>query len=59
MHLAEILAAGLRHTGRNEAGQDELPLLADRPTPPGPADYARLAGLGVAAARAGAPPLRS
>ena len=52
-HLAEILAAGLRHTGRNGGAQDGLPLQADRPAPPGTADYARLAGLGAAAAGAG------
>src|SRR5579871_3097305 len=64
VHLAEVLAAGLRRTsrtgagrgeaGRGEAGQDGLPLRPERPAPPGAADYARLAGLGMAAAGAGA-----
>jgi hypothetical protein len=54
VHLAEILAAGLRHTGRNGTGRDGLPLPAERPAPPGTADYARLAGLGAAATGAGA-----
>jgi hypothetical protein len=54
VHLAEILASGLRHTGRNGGAQDGLPLQADRPAPPGTADYARLAGLGAAAAGASA-----
>jgi FAD/FMN-containing dehydrogenase/Fe-S oxidoreductase len=54
VHLAEILACGLRSTDRNGAAQDGFSLRADRPAPPGPADYARLAGLGVAVAGAGA-----
>ena len=53
VHLAEVLAAGLRRTGRNGGAQDGLSLRTDRPAPPGAADYARLAGLGVAAAGAG------
>jgi len=52
VHLAEILAAGLRRTGRSGAAQDELPLRTERPAPPGTVGYARLAGLGVAAAGA-------
>jgi hypothetical protein len=38
--------------GRHEADHDGLPLRADRPAPPGAADYARLAG--IAAAGSGA-----
>jgi Fe-S oxidoreductase len=54
VHLAEVLAAGLRRTGRNEADQDGPSLRADRPAPPGTADYARLAGLGAVVTGAGA-----
>src|SRR5213078_2600206 len=47
VHLAEILASGLRG-----ASQSGLPLRADRPAPPGPADYARLGALAAAASGA-------
>jgi Fe-S oxidoreductase len=53
VHLAEVLAAGLRTADRDEAGQHGagqhgLPLRADRPAPTAAADYARLAGLAAA-----------
>jgi hypothetical protein len=49
VHLAEILAAGLRG-----AGQDGQPVPASRPAPPGAADYARLAAVAAGVAGLGA-----
>jgi FAD/FMN-containing dehydrogenase/Fe-S oxidoreductase len=49
VHLAEVLASGLRG-----AGQNGLPLRVDRPAKPAAADYARLVGLAAAGAGAAA-----